>query len=85
MTELRELLDEYGFPGDETPIVKGSALKALESDSMDPAAPEYESIVELLRVIDEYIPEPERETDKPFMMSIEDVGKRTSLKTVYEF
>jgi len=71
--ELRELLNEYGFPGDETPIVRGSALKALESDSTDPAAPEYECIHELLRVIDEYIPEPERETDKPFMMSIEDV------------
>ena len=71
--ELRELLDEYGFPGDETPIVRGSALAALESESTDPTAPEYESIHELLRVIDEYIPEPERETDKPFMMSIEDV------------
>jgi elongation factor Tu len=71
--ELRELLDEYGFPGDETPIVRGSALAALESDSMDPTAPEYESIHELLRVVDEYIPEPERETDKPFMMSVEDV------------
>ena len=71
--ELRELLDEYGFPGDETPIVRGSALKALESDSTDPGAPEYECIHELLRVVDEYIPEPERETDKPFMMSIEDV------------
>jgi elongation factor Tu len=71
--ELRELLDEYGFPGDETPIVRGSALAALESESTDPNAPEYESIHELLRVIDEYIPEPERETDKPFMMSIEDV------------
>jgi elongation factor Tu len=71
--ELRELLTEYGFPGDEIPIVKGSALAALESDSTDPSAPEYESIVELLRVIDEYIPEPERETDKPFMMPIEDV------------
>ena len=71
--ELRELLNEYGFPGDETPIVKGSALAALESDSTDSAAPEYESIRELLRVIDEYIPEPAREMDKPFMMSIEDV------------
>jgi elongation factor Tu len=71
--ELRELLNEYGFPGDETPIVRGSALAALESDSTDPNAPEYESIVELLRVIDEYIPEPAREMDKPFMMSIEDV------------
>jgi elongation factor Tu len=71
--ELRELLNEYGFPGDETPIVKGSALAALESDSTDVNADEYASIVELLRVIDEYIPEPARETDKPFMMSIEDV------------
>jgi elongation factor Tu len=71
--ELRELLNEYGFPGDETPIVRGSALHALESKSDDPAAPEYESIVELLRVVDEYIPEPAREMDKPFMMSIEDV------------
>ena len=71
--ELRELLDEYGFPGDETPIVRGSALAALESESTDPNAPEYECIHELLRVVDEYIPEPERETDKPFMMSIEDV------------
>ena len=71
--ELRELLDEYGFPGDETPIVRGSALHALESESTDPTAPEYECIHELLRVVDEYIPEPVRETDKPFMMSIEDV------------
>jgi elongation factor Tu len=71
--ELREMLDEYGFPGDETPIVRGSALEALESKSTDPEAPEYESIKELLRVIDEYIPEPVREMDKPFMMSVEDV------------
>jgi elongation factor Tu len=71
--ELRELLDEYGFPGDETPIVRGSALEALECESTDPNAPEYESVKELLRVVDEYIPEPVREIDKPFMMSIEDV------------
>ena len=71
--ELRELLTEYGFPGDETPIVRGSALAALESESQEVSAPEYESIVELLRVVDEYIPEPERETDKPFMMPVEDV------------
>jgi elongation factor Tu len=71
--ELRELLTEYKFPGDEIPIVRGSALQALESDSEDPDAPEYASIKELLRVIDEYIPEPERELDKPFMMSVEDV------------
>ncbi|HHH41919.1 MAG TPA: elongation factor Tu [Chloroflexi bacterium] len=71
--ELRELLDQYGFPGDETPIVRGSALKALESSSTDPEAPEYEPIWELLRVVDEYIPEPVREVDKPFLMPIEDV------------
>ena len=71
--ELRELLNEYGFPGDETPIVRGSALQALESTSQDPDAPEYASIKELLRVVDEYIPEPVRDIDKPFMMPIEDV------------
>jgi elongation factor Tu len=71
--ELRELLNEYGFPGDETPIVRGSALHALESDSKDPDAPEYESIKELMRVVDEYIPEPVRDVDKPFMMPVEDV------------
>ena len=71
--ELREMLTEYGFPGDELPIVKGSALQALESTSTDPNAPEYASIKELLDVVDHYIPEPVRETDKPFMMPIEDV------------
>ena len=71
--ELRELLTKQGFPGDTTPIVRGSAKEALDSPSKDPNAPEYESIRELLRVIDEYIPEPKRETDKPFMMSVEDV------------
>jgi elongation factor Tu len=71
--ELRELLTAQQFPGDETPIVRGSALQALESKSTDPNAPEYASIKELLRVVDEYIPEPVRETDKPFMMSVEDV------------
>ncbi len=71
--ELRELLTSQGFPGDETPIVRGSAKIALESNSTDPNAPEYECIRELLRVVDEYIPEPKRETDKPFMMAVEDV------------
>jgi len=71
--ELRELLNEYEFPGDTTPIVRGSALQALESTSTDPNAPEYESIHELLRVVDEYIPTPERDTEKPFAMAIEDV------------
>jgi elongation factor Tu len=71
--ELREMLTEYGYPGDETPLVRGSALAALESESEDPEAEEYASIKELLRVVDEYIPEPAREMDKPFMMSVEDV------------
>jgi len=71
--ELRELLSSYGFPGDTTPIVRGSAKDALDSTSTDPNAPEYECVKELLRVVDEYIPEPKRETDKPFMMAVEDV------------
>jgi elongation factor Tu len=71
--ELRELLTAQGFPGEETPIVRGSAKIALDSASTDPNAPEYECIRELLRVVDEYIPEPKRETDKPFMMAVEDV------------
>jgi elongation factor Tu len=71
--ELRELLSDYGFPGDDIPIVKGSARDALESPSDDPDAPEYACIWELMRVVDEYIPTPERETDKPFLMPIEDV------------
>ena len=71
--ELRELLDKYGFPGDSVPIVRGSALKALESASDDPDAPEYESIWQLMHAVDEYIPTPVREIDKPFLMSVEDV------------
>jgi elongation factor Tu len=71
--ELRELLTSQYFPGDTTPIVRGSALKALESTSQDPNAPEYQCIWELLRVVDNYIPTPVRATDKPFMMAIEDV------------
>ena len=71
--ELRELLSGYGFPGDDTPIVRGSAREALESPSTDPNAPEYASIWELMRVVDEYIPTPVREVDKPFLMPIEDV------------
>jgi elongation factor Tu len=71
--ELRELLDSYEFPGDETPIVQGSALLALQSESEDPDAPEYASIWELMRVVDEYVPTPERDTDRPFLMSVEDV------------
>ena len=71
--ELRELLDKYGFPGDATPIVRGSALKALESKSTDPNAPEYECIWNLMHAVDEYIPTPKREIDLPFLMAVEDV------------
>jgi elongation factor Tu len=71
--ELRELLDGYGFPGDDVPIVQGSALEALESASTDPEAPEYASIWELMHAVDEYIPTPEREVDLPFLMPVEDV------------
>jgi len=71
--ELRELLDIYEFPGDETPIVRGSALQALESTSTDLEAPEYASIWELLRVVDEYIPQPVRDMERPFLMPVEDV------------
>jgi len=71
--ELRELLSKYGFPGDDIPIIRGSALKALESNSTDPNAPEYQSIWELMNAVDSYIPTPERAIDKPFLMPIEDV------------
>jgi elongation factor Tu len=71
--ELRELLSGYNFPGDDIPIVRGSALQALESESKDPEAPEYASIWQLMDAVDEYIPEPERAIDKPFLMAIEDV------------
>jgi len=71
--ELREMLTSYKFPGDDIPIVRGSALKALESTSTDPNAPEYACIKELLETIDSYFPEPKRDVDKPFMMPVEDV------------
>jgi len=71
--EVRELLSQYGFPGDEVPIVRGSALKALESSSQDPNAPEYAPILELMQAVDDYIPTPQRAVDQPFLMPIEDV------------
>jgi elongation factor Tu len=71
--ELRELLSSYQFPGDEVPIIRGSALKALESTSEDVNAPEYAPIVELMAAVDRYIPQPVREVEKPFLMPIEDV------------
>src|SRR5918994_1904759 len=71
--ELRELLSKYGFPGDDIPVIRGAAVKALESASTDPDAPEYASIRELMDAVDSYIPTPERAVDKPFLMPIEDV------------
>jgi len=71
--ELREMLSGYGFPGDDIPIIHGSALQALQSESTDPNAPEYQCIHELMNAVDSYIPQPVREIDKPFMMPIEDV------------
>ena len=71
--EIRELLSKYQFPGDKTPIVKGSALKALQSDSKDVNAPEYKSILELMAAVDSYIPQPKRDIDKPYLMPLEDV------------
>ncbi len=71
--EIRDLLNEYGFPGDKTPIIRGSALKALESKSTDPDAPEYKCIWELMDAVDEFIPTPERNEDLPFLMPVEDV------------
>ena len=71
--ELRELLSKYNFPGDEIPIIRGSALKALESSSTDTNAPEYAQILELMTAVDTYIPTPARAVDKPFLMPIEDV------------
>jgi elongation factor Tu len=71
--EVRDLLNKYGFPGDDVPVIKGSALKALESSATDPAAPEFAAIVELMKAVDSYIPTPVRAKDQPFLMPIEDV------------
>ena len=80
--EIRELLNEYEFPGDDVPIITGSALAVLESDSKDINAPEYKCILDLMEAVDEYIPTPERTTDKPFLMPIEDVFTITGRGTV---
>ena len=77
--EIRELLDQYEFPGDDTPIIVGSALKALEGDTSDIGAPAVQKLVETL---DEYIPEPERDVEKPFLMPIEDVFSISGRGTV---
>jgi len=71
--EVRELLSKYNFPGDDIPVIRGAAVKALESDSTDPEAPEYACIRELMDAVDTYIPTPERPVDRPFLMPIEDV------------
>ena len=80
--EIRELLNEYEFPGDDIPIVAGSALQALECDSNDASAPEYAPILELMNAVDAYIPTPERKTDLPFLMPVEDVFSITGRGTV---
>ena len=80
--EVRDLLTEYGFPGDDTPIIKGSALKVLESTSKDPSAPEYKCILDLMKAVDEFIPTPERKADQPFLRPVEDVFTITGRGTV---
>ena len=80
--EIRELLSSYDFPGDDIPIIKGSALAALESDSKDPNDPVYAPILALMNAVDEYIPTPERKADQPFLMPVEDVFTITGRGTV---
>ena len=80
--EVRELLDRYDFPGDDTPIIKGSALNALASESTDPNAPEYDCIWELMEAVDTWIKTPDRKADLPFLMPIEDVFTITGRGTV---
>jgi elongation factor Tu len=80
--EIRDALNKYEFPGDDIPIIKGSALKALESTSTDINAPEYAPIVELMKTVDEYIPTPDRKADLPFLMPVEDVMTITGRGTV---
>ena len=80
--EVRELLDFYGFPGDDTPIIRGSALNALVSESTDPNAPEYACIKELMDAVDSWIPTPDRKEDMPFLMPVEDVFTNSGRGTV---
>ena len=80
--EIRDLLSEYDFPGDDIPIIKGSGLQVLESTSTDPSAPEYACIHELMDAVDSYIPEPDRKADLPFLMPVEDVFTITGRGTV---
>ena len=80
--EIRDLLSQYEFPGDDIPIIRGSAREALESTNTDPSAPEYACILELMKNVDEYIPTPERQSDKPFLMPVEDVFSISGRGTV---
>jgi elongation factor Tu len=80
--EIRELLSQYDFPGEEIPIVKGSALKAMESSAKDIKAAEYQCILDLMDAVDAYIPEPVRDVDKPFLMPVEDVFSISGRGTV---
>ena len=80
--EIRDLLNEYGFPGDDTPIIRGSALKALECTSTDVNAPEYQCVKELMDAVDSFIPTPDRKSDLPFLMPVEDVFTITGRGTV---
>ena len=80
--EIRELLNDYDFPGDDVPIIRGTALGVLECESTDPNAPEYACIHELMDAVDEYIPTPERKADQPFLMPVEDVFSITGRGTV---
>ena len=80
--EIRDLLNEYEFPGDDTPIIKGSAYLALTSESKDVNAPEYKCILDLMDAVDDYIPTPERKADQPFLMPVEDVFTITGRGTV---
>ncbi|MCO7137291.1 elongation factor Tu [[Clostridium] leptum] len=80
--EIRDILNEYEFPGDDTPIIQGSALQVLESDSKDPADPVYKPILDLMAAVDEYIPTPDRKSDLPFLMPVEDVFTITGRGTV---
>ena len=80
--EVRETLSYYDFPGDDIPIIKGSALNALISESTDPNAPEYACIKELMDAVDDYIPTPDRKADMPFLMPVEDVFTITGRGTV---
>ena len=80
--EVRDLLSEYGFPGDDIPVIPGSALKALNTDCENMDCPEWKPILDLMKAVDEYIPMPKRDTDKPFLMPIEDIFTITGRGTV---